>query len=76
MAITARAGNLIIVGLAEENIVKLKANQPFHHHMQEVGMPFELMIFYAPTFHDLKNAMQEFVGPDTKVVDDSARKPS
>ena len=74
MAVTARAGNIIMVGLAEENIAKLKAGQPFHHHMQEVGAPFELLIFYATGLEELKAAMQEFVGPDTQVVDNTARK--
>lgn len=63
------------MSLAEENIAKLKAGQPFHHHMHELGAPFELLIFYGPTLEAMKDAMQEFVGPQTTVVDSTARKP-
>lgn len=74
MAITARAGQLVIIGLEEKNIEKLKAGQPFHHHMNEIGLPFQVMIFYAPSLEDLKTTMQEFVGEHTQVVDNTTRK--
>ena len=74
MAVTARAGNLIFVGLEEKNLEKLRAGQPFHHHMQEIGSPFELVIFYGKTYDDLVKAMQDGVGPDTQVVDSRNRK--
>lgn len=74
MAITARAGNLIIVGLEEGNIDRLKRGQPFHHHMQEVGAPFELLIYYGKTFDDLKKIIESMSGPDTQRIDNTNRK--
>lgn len=74
MAVTARAGNVIFVGLEEANLEKLRAGQPFHHHMMEVGAPFELVIFWAKDYTGLVAAMQEGVGPDTQVIDNRNRK--
>lgn len=74
MAVVARAGNLLIVGLEEGNLEKLRAGQPFHHHMIEVGKPFELMIFYGKTMADLEAAMKDASGLDTAVIDNRNRK--
>jgi len=74
VAVTARAGNLIIVGLEEKNLEKLRAGQPFHHHMQEVGAPFELVIFYGKDMADLETIIKTGCGPDTVEIDHRNRK--
>lgn len=76
MATVARAGNLIIVGLEEKNLEKLRAGQPFHHHMHEIGAPFELMIYWGQTYDDLVAIMRDNVGPDTQIIDHRDRKKS
>lgn len=75
MAVTARAGDLIIVGIDDRNLEHLKAGRPFHHHLHELGKPFQLMIFHAPTLADLQRTMQEFISTDTQVIDHLNRKP-
>lgn len=76
MATIARAGNLILVGLEEKNIEKLREGKPFHHHMNEVGSPFQLVIYYGKTYDDLLNIASDMTGPDTQIVDNRNRKKS
>lgn len=74
MAVTARAGNTIFVGLEEENIKRMRDGKPFAHHLHEVGSPFTLVIFYGQTYADLVASVKDGVGPDTEVIDNRNRK--
>lgn len=74
MAVIARAGDIIFVGLEEENIKRMKADLPFAHSMREVGKPFELVIYYGENYDALVAKMREAVGPDTVIEDMRQRK--
>lgn len=75
MAIIARAGSLIIVGIEAANVAKLKAGQPFHQDLGDLlGLPYQLVIYYGETMDDLTRTARELSGPDTVVSDHRGRK--
>jgi hypothetical protein len=74
--ITARATGedgtqLIVLGVARENIERLVQGQPIRvdaaHHP---GFPEKLrvVIFFGETRDDLAKALEPFIGADTKVI--------
>lgn len=61
-----RAGNVIIIGLSEKNLEKLKDKQPIFFKGGEVGVQQDFLIFYGQTERDLIDEIRPFMGPDTK----------
>jgi hypothetical protein len=75
MAIIARMDKVIIIGLEEKNIERLKKGEPFHQHLEDkLGIPYDLLIFYGKTMDDLEKAAAEMSGPETIVMDHRTRK--
>lgn len=75
MAIIARMNDLIIIGLEERNIERLKLGQPFHQYLNDLlGIPYTVMIYYGKTADDLHKIANEMSGPDTEVIDHTNRK--
>lgn len=75
MAIVARAGSLIILGLEEGNVQRLKDGKPFHQDLGDIlGLPYQLVIYYGATMDDLMRTARELSGPDTVVTDHRNRK--
>lgn len=71
----ARAGNLVILGLAEEHVRRIKNGDSIYTSLEVLGLDLRVMICYAETIEILKQAVQPFIGPDTKVSDTSAKPP-
>jgi hypothetical protein len=69
VVIKARAGNLIILGISEENVVRLKQGEPIKIDGHEMGLEGDILIFYAPTTGDLIKTIQPMIGKDTRVND-------
>jgi len=77
MAIVARMGRLIVIGLEEKNIEQMKAGNPFHKYLEDkLGIPYDLVIFYGKTTEDLIKVAEEMSGPDTVVTDHRNRRKS
>lgn len=69
MAVIALAGKKVFVGLEEKNLEKMRAGLPFHKLGDEIGLPFDLVIYYGKTADDLMAAFKEFMGPETVTID-------
>lgn len=67
--IKAKAGNTLIFGLSDMNITKLKEGKPIMVDLADLGTKGRVIIFHAPTENDMKKALQDFIGPNTKVTD-------
>ena len=77
MAIIARMDRLIVIGLEEKNLEKLRAGQPFHSYLEDkIGIPHDIVIFYGKTMVDLVKTANDMIGPDTVVTDHRNRKKS
>lgn len=59
---------LLILGLSQVNLDRLKADQPIAFHGDTVGLPgLEIMIFAGETEQSMARDLAEFVGPNTRV---------
>lgn len=77
MAIIARMGRTIIIGLEEKNIERLRAGDPFYQHLEDkLELPYDLMIYYGKTMDDLTRIAEKMSGPDTVRMDHRNRKKS
>lgn len=75
MAIVANIGRVIVIGLEEKNLEKLREGQPFHQYLEDkLGIPHDLVIFYGKTMDDLLKTAEQMKGPDTVVTDHRGRK--
>ena len=70
MAIIANIGRVIVIGLEEKNLEKLRAGEPFHQYLEDkLGIPHDLIIFYGKTMDDLLKAAEKMSSPDTIRID-------
>lgn len=70
--IKAKQGNLMILGLSEENIDRLKKDEPISFNMKELGFPdIEVFIFTGKTEHEMKLLFKDKIHPLKTVVIDS-----
>jgi hypothetical protein len=69
MSVVARAGSLVLIGLEERNLEKLREGKPYHRHGAEVGLPFDIVIFYGKTEDDIVSTMEQLSGPETVTID-------
>lgn len=65
---------LVGLGLSERNVGELKNGNPIVVHGEELGVPFDVMIFYGVTEAAMQEKLQEFIGPDTDVRDHRGRR--
>lgn len=73
--IKALKGNLIILGLSDENLDRLKKDQPIKFNLNELGLSdYEVLIFNGKTEQEMQKMMMEvgLVHP-TKTVIKSSR---
>lgn len=74
----ARAGKILVIGLSEVNIERLREGKPVHFYTQEVGFVGggveQIFIFTGKDEQEMKRQFSELIGPDTDVKDTS-RKP-
>jgi hypothetical protein len=58
---------LLILGLSQINLDRLKADQPIAFKGDTVGLPgLEIMIFAGETEQSMARDLSEFVGPNTR----------
>lgn len=74
----AKADKMIILGLSDENIKRLKQNQPIKFNLKEFGMQdMDVLIFNGKDEFTMKKMMFEagLINPDkTQIKDDWADK--
>ena len=66
-------GILIGFGLSEENIKKLKEGFPILVHLKELNLPSDdqILIFYGKTEAKIREGLDDFIGPGTKITEDT-----
>lgn len=65
--IKATAGNLIILGLSDENITRLKQGMPIVFNMAQLGIPDKKMfIFAGETEEKMQQDMKQFIRPELR----------
>ena len=67
---------VIILGLEEGNVDRLRAGKPIHIHADELGFKGEIVVILGKDADALHAAMAPMIGPETDVRDDRERKPS
>jgi len=62
--IKAKAGNLIILGLSDENLRRLQNNEPIKFNAGEIGLHshFEIVIIYGKTEKDITQDLINTLG--------------
>jgi hypothetical protein len=62
--IKALKGNMIVLGLSDENINRLKKDQPIKFNLQELGLPdFDVLIFTAKDEQEMYKMMKCAIHP-------------
>jgi len=66
--ITARKGNLIILGLSDENMKRLKDDQPIKFKLSELKLPdnydnYEVMIYNGRTEETMAATLNQMAQP-------------
>lgn len=70
--VKALKGNMIILGLSEENINRLKQDQPIKFNLQELGLPdFDVLIFTAKDEQEMYKMMKQAIHPTKTIIKDS-----
>ena len=74
--IKALKGNMIVLGLSEENISRLQKDQPIKFNLQELGLPdFDIFIFTAKDEQTMYEMMKSAIHPiKTILKNDRAKK--
>lgn len=63
----ALKGNMIILGLSDENIKRLKQDQPIKFNLKDLGLQdMEVLIFSAKNEQAMYELFKGQIGPDTK----------
>lgn len=67
---------LLVIGIAETNVNRLKENQPIRIDIAELGLSDEkkideIVIIYGPTDQFLVDTFKEFIGPHTEVKNEN-----
>lgn len=66
--IKALAGKNVILGLSEENVKRLKDNQPIKINLKDMGLPDQVIyIVYGATEEALYEQFKPHFAPDAKV---------
>jgi hypothetical protein len=67
---------LIGLGLEEKNLERLRAGDPIHIFGGQMGLPFDILIYYGKDMAALLAMSKGAVGPDTVIRDERARRKS
>jgi hypothetical protein len=67
--VKALKGNMIILGLSDENINRLKADQPIKFNLQELGLPdLDVLIFTAKDEQTMYQMMKSSIHPIKTII--------
>lgn len=70
--IKAKQGNRIILGLSDENLRRLKNNEPIRFNLNELGIgDWDVLIFNGKDEQTMKSEMKEHIHPYKTVIKDS-----
>jgi hypothetical protein len=61
--------DVIMFGLSDGNLMRLREGKPIHIHGAEWGKPFDVVIFWGPTEAAMAKMVEPFIGPETEVRD-------
>jgi hypothetical protein len=70
---TGAGRRLIVLGLSEKNIEKLREGKPIHIHADDMGFAGEIMIFTGKDEATMTDMVKPFIGPETQVNDERNR---
>ena len=73
--IKAKKGNMLILGLSDENIERLKRDEPIKFNMSAVGFPdIDVFIFSGKDEQTMQAMMKDSIHPfKTVIIDDNAK---
>jgi hypothetical protein len=71
----AYVGKLVIFGLSELNLQRLRDGKPIDIDLRPFGHELNVVIFYGKTEEDMRRDLAEFIGPETQ-YSDTTRKDS
>lgn len=73
--VKALKGNMIVLGLSDENLARLKKDQPIKFNLQELGLPdFDVFIFNGKDEQTMYEMMKQAIDPlKTKLFDSRAK---
>lgn len=61
---------VILLGLSEGNLKRLRERKPIHIHSEEFNIPgIDVIICWGPTEDDLMKELQSLIGPETEMRD-------
>jgi hypothetical protein len=67
---------IIILGLSEMNVTKLREKMPIHINADELGFPGEIVIILGDTEDSLAKELHELISERTRVADHRGEKRS
>lgn len=67
--------DVLVIGLSEGNLQRLREGRPVHIHGEEWGQKFDLMICWGETDQALADEFKPFVGPETVFRDELTNRP-
>lgn len=65
---------VIVLGLEEGNVERLRAGNPIHIHADDLGFTGEIIIILGKDADALAEILKPMIGPNTDVRDDRNRK--
>lgn len=71
--LTTAGRKMILLGLEEMNIERMRAGDPIHIHADALGFPGEIIIIVGKDAAALQETLAPLVGPNTVVNDESKR---
>lgn len=55
------------IGLSDENVERLKKQQPMYINGSEIGCEQDILIMYGKTEQSMYNELKHLIGPDTEL---------
>lgn len=67
--IKATAGNLVLLGLSNENVKRLKEGKPIHIYGAELGIERDIVIVWGKTEKEILKSLKPMISAQTIVRD-------
>jgi hypothetical protein len=62
---------MVMLGLSDGNLMRLREGKPIHILGADWGKPFDIVIFWGPTEEAMAKMIEPFIGPESIVTDTS-----
>lgn len=66
---------VLVLGLSEMNLQKLREGKPIHIFGAETGIPVDIVIFWGETEDKLAETVKPLIDPETRVTDHRTNRP-